>query len=167
MARMCTVRHLESQVDGTPAVLLWPIAHARAQVARVTRRRPAREGARRVGRLRGHQLAGARTRTHSRHNDHLWRATGRGSAAGPPRPRPQPAFDSAEANPLDTQTLKDFLMVGAMGHTAMTALSMTKFSKSKKYPHYNRIQKGSGIQKGFQDPKLIMQLMCTFCSIND
>ena len=30
MARMCTVRHLESQVDGTPAVLLWPIAHARA-----------------------------------------------------------------------------------------------------------------------------------------
>ena len=30
-----------------------------------------------------------------------------------------------------TSNGKDFLMVGAMGHTAMTALSMTKFSKSK------------------------------------
>ena len=90
-----------------------PIEHARAQVARVTRRRPAREGSRRVGRLRGHRLARARTRTHSRHNDHLWRATGRGSAAGPPRPRHQPAFDSAEANPRDTQTLRDFLMAAA------------------------------------------------------
>ena len=87
-----------------------PIEHARAQVVRVTRRQPVCESSRRVGRLRGHQLAGARTRTHSRHNDHLWRATGRGSAAGPPRPRHQPAFDSAEANPRDTQTLRDFLM---------------------------------------------------------
>ena len=78
-----------------------PIEHARAQVVRVTRRQPVCESSRRVGRLRGHRLAGARTRTHSRHNDHLWRATGRGSAAGPPRPRHQPAFDSAEANPRD------------------------------------------------------------------
>ena len=85
-----------------------PIEHPHAQVARVTRRQPVCESSRRVGRLRGHRLAGARTRTHSRRNDHLWRATGRGSAAGPPRPRHQPAFDSAEANPLDTQTLKDF-----------------------------------------------------------
>ena len=89
-----------------------PIEHARAQVVRATRRQPVCESSRRVGRLRGHRLAGARTRTHSRHNDHLWRATGRGSAAGPPRPRHQPAFDSAEANPRDTQTLRDFLMVG-------------------------------------------------------
>ena len=88
-----------------------PIEHARAQVVRVTRRQPVCESSRRVGRLRGHRLAGARTRTHSRHNDHLWRATGRGSAAGPPRPRHQPAFDSAEANPRDTQTLRDFLML--------------------------------------------------------
>ena len=87
-----------------------PIEHARAQVVRVTRRQPVCKSSRRVGRLRGHRLAGARTRTHSRHNDHLWRATGRGSAAGPPRPRHQPAFDSAEANPRDTQTLRDFLM---------------------------------------------------------
>ena len=87
-----------------------PIEHARAQVVRATRRQPVCESSRRVGRLRGHRLAGARTRTHSRHNDHLWRATGRGSAAGPPRPRHQPAFDSAEANPPDTQTLTDFLM---------------------------------------------------------
>ena len=88
-----------------------PIEHARAQVVRVTRRQPVCKSSRRVGRLRGHRLAGARTRTHSRHNDHLWRATGRGSAAGPPRPRHQPAFDSAEANPPDTQALTDFLMV--------------------------------------------------------
>ena len=32
---------------------------------------------------------------------------------------------------------------------------------------YNRIQNDSGIQNDSQDPKLIMQLMCTFCSIND
>ena len=85
-----------------------PIEHARAQVVRATRRQPVCESSRRVGRLRGHRLAGARTRTHSRHNDHLWRATGRGSAAGPPRPRHQPAFDSAEANPRDTYAKEFF-----------------------------------------------------------
>ena len=99
-----------------------PIEHARAQVVQVTRRQPVCESSRRVGRLRGHRLAGARTRTHSRHNDHLWRATGRGSAAGPPRPRHQPAFDSAEANPRDTQALTDFLMLGILARGARACL---------------------------------------------
>ena len=114
-----------------------PIEHARAQVARVTRRQPVCESSRRVGRLRGHRLAGARTRTHSRHNDHLWRATGRGSAAGPPRPRHQPAFDSAEANPRDTQTLRDFLMGGPFDYT-LSSNTARSWSCQLAIPRYPR-----------------------------